>query len=110
MERAVQDFKASKDMKDIKIDFAQEFFLEGFQICLGWVVENFPDIHLDLLIEKLEDKAAPPRIDAEVAPTAHVVEVTLEVPESVSAVSEPARELEVAENVPTSPVGEPPEI
>ncbi|EHA8589530.1 hypothetical protein COCNU_scaffold010566G000010 [Cocos nucifera] len=30
MERAMQDFKSSKDMEDIKIDFAQKSFLEGF--------------------------------------------------------------------------------
>ncbi|EHA8589664.1 hypothetical protein COCNU_scaffold011817G000010 [Cocos nucifera] len=44
MVRAIQDFKSSKDMEDIKIAFAQEAFLEGFQVCLGWVIENFPDI------------------------------------------------------------------
>ncbi|KAG1342250.1 hypothetical protein COCNU_05G004790 [Cocos nucifera] len=30
IERAVQDFKSSKDMEDIKIDFTQDSFLEGF--------------------------------------------------------------------------------
>ncbi|EHA8587498.1 hypothetical protein COCNU_scaffold002442G000010 [Cocos nucifera] len=31
MERAVQNFKSSKDIEDIKIDFALKAFLEGFQ-------------------------------------------------------------------------------
>ncbi|EHA8587673.1 hypothetical protein COCNU_scaffold002951G000030 [Cocos nucifera] len=30
MEMALQDFKSSKDMEDIKIDFTEESFLEGF--------------------------------------------------------------------------------
>ncbi|EHA8587672.1 hypothetical protein COCNU_scaffold002951G000010 [Cocos nucifera] len=110
MKRAVQDFKSSKDMEDIIIDFTQESFLEGFWICLGWVIENFPNIDLDLLIEELENRASPSHADANVAPTAYAVEVTLKVLEPASVASRPARELKVVENVPTSPVGEPPEV
>ncbi|EHA8586720.1 hypothetical protein COCNU_scaffold000795G000010 [Cocos nucifera] len=65
MERAVQNFKSSKDMVDIKIDFAQEAFLEGFQVYMGQVIENFPNIDLDHLLEELEDRAGPSCIDAE---------------------------------------------
>ena len=77
---------------------------------MGWVVEKFPDIDLDLLIEELENRASPSHIDAEVAPTAHAVEATLEVLEPASAASKPAQESEAIENVSTSPVGEPSEV
>ncbi|EHA8586393.1 hypothetical protein COCNU_scaffold000311G000010 [Cocos nucifera] len=68
MERAVQNFKSSKDMEDIKIDFAQEAFLEGFQVSMWRVAKNFPNINLDLLLQEPEDRAGPSRANAEVAP------------------------------------------
>ncbi|EHA8587787.1 hypothetical protein COCNU_scaffold003235G000010 [Cocos nucifera] len=79
MEMAIQDFKSSKDMEDIKIAFAQEALLEEFQVCLGWITENFPDIDLDLLIDELGDKVGPSCADVEVAPIAYIAEVTSEV-------------------------------
>ncbi|EHA8587588.1 hypothetical protein COCNU_scaffold002710G000010 [Cocos nucifera] len=51
VEQAVQSFKSSRDMEDIKIAFAQEAFIEGFQICLGSIAENFFEVDLDLLME-----------------------------------------------------------
>ncbi|EHA8589777.1 hypothetical protein COCNU_scaffold012270G000020 [Cocos nucifera] len=98
MKRTVQNFKSSKDMEDIKIDFAQEAFLEGFQVCMGRVAENFFNIDLDLFLEEPDDRAGPSSIVAEVAP------------KSVDAVSELAQGSESIENVPSSPVGKPPEV
>ncbi|EHA8588133.1 hypothetical protein COCNU_scaffold004190G000010 [Cocos nucifera] len=104
MERALQDFKSSKDMEDIKIAFAQEAFLEGFQVCLGLIIENFFDIDVDLLLEEPENRASPLCTDAKVTPAAHAIEATPVISKSVGAAFEPA-----LENVLTSPVGEPPE-
>ncbi|EHA8588125.1 hypothetical protein COCNU_scaffold004146G000010 [Cocos nucifera] len=73
MERAMQNFKSSKDMEDIKIDFAQEAFLEGFQVCMGRVIKNFSNIDLDHLLEAPEDRADPSRTNVEVAPESAVI-------------------------------------
>ncbi|EHA8587618.1 hypothetical protein COCNU_scaffold002848G000010 [Cocos nucifera] len=80
------------------------------KICLGWVIENFPDIDLNLLIEEPKNRANPSYADAEVATAVHVVEATPKVPKPMSAAFGPAQELEAAESVPTSLVGEPPKI
>ena len=42
-ERAVEAFKSSKAMEDIKIAFTHEAFLEGFEICMRRVTKNFPE-------------------------------------------------------------------
>ncbi|EHA8588390.1 hypothetical protein COCNU_scaffold004987G000010 [Cocos nucifera] len=92
MEKAVKDLKSSKDMGDIKIAFTQEAFFEGFQDCLGWIIKNFPDIDVDLLLEEPENRVGPSHVDAEVAPAAHAIEAAPAIPKSASAASEPAHE------------------
>ncbi|EHA8586520.1 hypothetical protein COCNU_scaffold000478G000070 [Cocos nucifera] len=98
MERVMQNLKSSKDMEDIKIDFAQKVLLKGFQVYMGRVAENFSNIDLDLLLEEPEDRASPSCIDAEVAP------------ESAGAASEPTQGSKPIENVPTSLVSKPPKV
>ncbi|KAG1363510.1 hypothetical protein COCNU_11G003370 [Cocos nucifera] len=58
-ERAIKAFKSSKAMKDIKIAFTREAFLEGFEICMERIVKNFLDVNLDLLMDELGKEADP---------------------------------------------------
>ncbi|EHA8586676.1 hypothetical protein COCNU_scaffold000719G000010 [Cocos nucifera] len=55
-------------MEDIKITFAQEAFVEGFQIYLERVAENFFKVDLDLLMEEPNDKADPSSLRVRVIP------------------------------------------
>ncbi|EHA8587613.1 hypothetical protein COCNU_scaffold002825G000010 [Cocos nucifera] len=94
-ERAIEAFKFSKAMEDIKISFAQEAFLEGFEICLGRVAKNFLEVDLDLLIGKPSEKASPSNVKA----TSPIAEPT---PEALGLAVEP----EAARNALTSPTTE----
>ncbi|EHA8590634.1 hypothetical protein COCNU_scaffold021527G000010 [Cocos nucifera] len=56
-EQAIEVFKSSKAMEDIKIAFVQESFLEGFKICMRRVAKNFSEVDLDLLIDEPSKEA-----------------------------------------------------
>ncbi|EHA8588342.1 hypothetical protein COCNU_scaffold004798G000010 [Cocos nucifera] len=99
-ERAVEAFKSSRAMEDIKIAFAQEAFLEGFEIYMRRVVKNFPRVDLDFLTNKPNGEADPSNIGAAspaTEPTLGVPELTAEAPKSIL-------EPKAAKDVPTSPV------
>ena len=100
-EWAIKDFKSFKDMEDIKIAFAWEAFLEGFEICMR-VAKNLSEINLDLLPNKPDDEASPSNVDAEVGAASPITELTLEISEPTATAPEFPRELEVAKSAATS--------
>ncbi|EHA8586752.1 hypothetical protein COCNU_scaffold000878G000010 [Cocos nucifera] len=109
-ERAIDNFKSSKVMEDIKIAFAREAILKGFQICMRRVMENFSDIDLDLLMDESDDEASPSYASIEVGAASHIAEPTLKIFDSTTAAPKPAQELEVVENTPTSFTTAPPKV
>ncbi|EHA8586901.1 hypothetical protein COCNU_scaffold001137G000010 [Cocos nucifera] len=56
-ERAIEAFKSSKAMEDIKIAFTREAFLEGFEICMRRFAKNFADVDLELLTDEPNEEA-----------------------------------------------------
>ena len=59
-ERAIESFKSSKAMEDIKVTFAQEAFLKGFKLCQRRMTEKFFELDLSFLMgESFDDEAGP---------------------------------------------------
>ena len=56
---AVEEFKASAEMRDLNVKFAQEAFIKGFEFCQEKVVKKFSELDLSFLDEASEDEAGP---------------------------------------------------
>ena len=56
---AVEEFKASTEMRDLNIQFGQEAFIKGFELCQEKVARKFPELDLSFLGEESEDEASP---------------------------------------------------
>ncbi|EHA8588030.1 hypothetical protein COCNU_scaffold003947G000010 [Cocos nucifera] len=63
-ERAIEAFKSFKAMKDIKVSFAKETFLEEFEICIRRAAKNFQNVDLNLLTDKPSNEAGPSNASA----------------------------------------------
>ncbi|KAG1327389.1 hypothetical protein COCNU_01G013230 [Cocos nucifera] len=78
---AVLEFKTSKELKDIKIQFANKVYNKGFDICQQRVVEKYSKLDLDFLKDEpmnlSDDEADLPIIRADLSST----EPTVNVPE-----------------------------
>ena len=49
--RAVEEFKASSEMEDLQVQFGQDAFIKGFELCEEKVAEKYPELDLDFLDE-----------------------------------------------------------
>ena len=56
---AVEEFKASAEMRDLNVKFGQEAFIKGFELCQEKVVKKFLELDLSFLDEASEDEAGP---------------------------------------------------
>ncbi|XP_073117993.1 uncharacterized protein [Elaeis guineensis] len=66
---AVEEFKASAEMRDLNVKFGQEAFIKGFELCQEKVVRRFFELDLSFLGEASEDEAGPsPTATATAAP------------------------------------------
>ena len=66
---AVEEFKASAEMRDLNVQFGQEAFIKGFELCQEKVTRKFLKLDLSFLGEESEDEAGPsPAATAAVAP------------------------------------------
>ena len=59
-DKSIVDFKVSKEMEDIKIDFTKIAFIQGFELCLEKVAKKFPKLNLSFLGGKSSDDEADP--------------------------------------------------
>ena len=66
---AVEEFKASAEMRDLNVQFGQEAFTKGFELCQEKVASKFPELDLGFL-EESEDEAGPSSATTAVAPPA----------------------------------------
>ncbi|XP_073113514.1 uncharacterized protein [Elaeis guineensis] len=60
--RAVEEFKASSEMKDLKVQFGQDAFIKGFELCQEKVAGRFPELDLGFLNEASDDEARPSEV------------------------------------------------
>ena len=66
---AVEEFKASAEMRKLNIKFGQEAFIKGFELCQEKVVKKFFELDLSFLDKASEDEAGPsPTAAATAAP------------------------------------------
>ena len=56
---AVEEFKASVEMRDLNVKFGQEAFIKGFELCQEKMVKKFSELDLNFLDESSEDEARP---------------------------------------------------
>ena len=66
---AVEEFKASVEMRELNVQFGQEAFTKGFELCQEKVGSRYPDLDLGFL-EESEDEAGPSSAATAVAPLA----------------------------------------
>ena len=66
---AVEEFKASAEMRELNVQFGLEAFTKGFELCRERVASRYPDLDLGFL-EESDDEAAPSSAAAAVAPSA----------------------------------------
>ena len=66
---AVEEFKAPTEMRDLDVQFGQEAFIKGFELCQEKVASKFPELDLGFL-EESEDEAGPSLAAIAVAPPA----------------------------------------
>ena len=59
MVRAVEEFKTSSEMRDLKVQFGQAAHIKGFELCQEKVVGKFPELDLGFLDEASDDEAGP---------------------------------------------------
>ena len=52
---AVEEFKASTEMRDLNVQFGQEAFTKGFELCQEKVARKFFELDLSFLGEESED-------------------------------------------------------
>ena len=45
----MEEFKASSEMKGIKVEFAQLSFIKGYELCQKNVADKFPELDLGFL-------------------------------------------------------------
>ena len=57
--RAVEEFKASFEMEDLKVQFGQDAFIKGFELCQKKVAGRFFELDLSFLNEASDDEAGP---------------------------------------------------
>ena len=55
----MEEFKASTEMKKLKVEFGQAAFNKGFELCQEKMVMKFPELDLSFLDEASEDEAGP---------------------------------------------------
>ena len=56
---AVEEFKASAEMRDLNVKFGQDAFIKGFELCQEKMVKKFFKLDLSFLDEASEDEAGP---------------------------------------------------
>ena len=56
---AVEEFKASAEMRVLNVQFGQEAFTKGFELCQEKVAKKFSELDLSFLGEESEDEAGP---------------------------------------------------
>ena len=57
--RAVEEFKASSEMEDLKVQFGQDAFIKGFEFCQEKVAGRFSELDLSFLNEASDDEVGP---------------------------------------------------
>ena len=65
--QAVEEFKASTEMKKLKVEFGQAAFNKGFELCQEKMVIKFSELDLSFLDEASEDEAGPSTVAAAAA-------------------------------------------
>ncbi|EHA8589349.1 hypothetical protein COCNU_scaffold009332G000010 [Cocos nucifera] len=91
----MEEFKTSSKMRNLNIEFGQQAFINGFELCEGRVVRRFPELDLHFLKEEEDNIEAGPD-DAIVDPSS--VELAFDPSESTMKVPELVWEPKVAES------------
>ncbi|XP_073104792.1 uncharacterized protein [Elaeis guineensis] len=68
----VEEFKASAEMRELNVQFGQEAFTKGFELCQEKVASRYPDLDLGFL-EESEDEAGPSSIATQSHPPRRVL-------------------------------------
>ncbi|KAG1334114.1 hypothetical protein COCNU_03G002330 [Cocos nucifera] len=91
MTQAVEEFKASLEMRNLNVKFGQEAFIKSFELCKGKVARRFPELDLSFLGEEEDDVDAG---SSKAAVDPSFDELTSGPSEPAVEVPEPVRELE----------------
>ena len=64
----MEEFKASSEMEDLKVQFSQDAFIKGFKLCQEKVAGRFPELNLGFLNEASDDEAGRSEVTADPLP------------------------------------------
>ena len=64
----MEEFKASSEMEDLKVQFSQDAFIKGFEHCQEKVAGRFSELDLGFLNEASDDKAGPSEVATDPLP------------------------------------------
>ncbi|EHA8588573.1 hypothetical protein COCNU_scaffold005839G000010 [Cocos nucifera] len=78
MIQAMEEFKASSKMRNLNVEFGQQAFIKGFELCEGQVARKFLELDLSFLKEEQT-------VDGEAKPSTAVVDPSL-----IGAIVEPS--------------------
>ncbi|EHA8590065.1 hypothetical protein COCNU_scaffold014613G000030 [Cocos nucifera] len=84
------EFKASSEMKNIKIEFAQLSFIKGYELCQKNVTNKFAELDLSFLDEGASDDEAGPSITTADLPPIEPFSTAPPVTSALSAAEDPA--------------------
>ena len=65
---AIEEIKASAEMRDLNVQFGQEAFIKGFELCQEKVAGRFPELDLGFLNEASDDEAGPSEVTVDPLP------------------------------------------
>ncbi|EHA8586894.1 hypothetical protein COCNU_scaffold001126G000040 [Cocos nucifera] len=83
--RAMEEFKASSEMKDLNITFGQKAFIKDFKLYEGRVAQKFFELDLSFLKEELDEEVGLSGAAANPSP----IKVVFESSKLIAEVSEP---------------------
>ncbi|EHA8588750.1 hypothetical protein COCNU_scaffold006562G000020 [Cocos nucifera] len=95
--QTVEEFKASSEMKNIKVEFTQLSFIKGFKLCQKNGIDKFPELDLSFLDEGASDDKVRPSTSIVDLPPVEPSSTAPLVTSAPSVVEEPAP-TEVAPN------------
>ena len=89
----VEEFKTSTEMRDLNVQFGQEAFIKGFELCQEKVASKFLELDLSFLGEESEDEVGlSPATTAAAAPLPGMPSSPTPAPEDSTEVDDPVAE------------------
>ncbi|EHA8586355.1 hypothetical protein COCNU_scaffold000208G000030 [Cocos nucifera] len=106
MSRAMEEFKASSEIRNLNVEFGQEVFIKGFELYEGRVAWRFFELDLKFLKKEDDIEAGP----SDVAVDPSFAKLASDPSEPSVEASKPVRASKAVESAPAPSFVAPPEV